>query len=261
MNIRKWASAALLFFGTLACNLSFTVPAEVSGPPPLIFIAPENNSQIAEGATIQIAVRVQDLSGPGVARVDFAVDDQALGSLLTANGQGQKTFTALQIWTATGARGHLITATAYRADNTQISSANITVNVIPLTVQQPTTGVIPTVQPSASTVTSPPSATSAGPTSPPPPPSQAQAKITTVFLNVRSGPGATYNSLGVVKAGDIVTILGRNEDRTWWAIQSQTGLRGWILNNPAYIDISGNTANVPLAASRPSPTPAAGSPG
>jgi uncharacterized protein YgiM (DUF1202 family) len=85
--------------------------------------------------------------------------------------------------------------------------------------------------------------------------SQPQARIIIPFLNVRSGPGANYSGIGQVKSGDIVIILGRNEDRKWWAIQSPSGLRGWILNNPAYIAVSGDISRVPLAAAKPSPTP------
>jgi uncharacterized protein YgiM (DUF1202 family) len=78
--------------------------------------------------------------------------------------------------------------------------------------------------------------------------------VITAFLNVREGPAPTYRSIGLIKAGEIVAILGRNEDRTWWAIQAPNGLRGWILNNPAYIETSGNLAGVPLAAAKPQPT-------
>jgi uncharacterized protein YgiM (DUF1202 family) len=82
-----------------------------------------------------------------------------------------------------------------------------------------------------------------------------QARITTAFLNVRAGPGPTFQTLGQVKAGDVLNILARNEDRTWWAIQAPGGLRGWILNNPAYIQVTGDTSGVPLGAAQPTPTP------
>jgi hypothetical protein len=113
---------------SIACNLSFSVPASDGGRAAVLFVAPDPNSQIAEGATIQLAVRAEDAAG--VSRIEFTVDDQALGSQSAPAGK-QTTFTALQIWVASGVRGHLLSATAYRIDNVAIGTANLTVNVLP----------------------------------------------------------------------------------------------------------------------------------
>lgn len=301
-TIAVLVALAAVALSTIACNLSFSVPAGTGlngqgGRAPVVFLVPEPNSQIAEGATIQLAVRAED--PVGVARIDFTADDQAIGSQL-APAEKLTSFTALQVWVANGVRGHLLSATAYRADNTPIGSADLTVNVLPLPGLVPMTPGGPAALTSAPpalppvTVTLPafaiptmtpsipiaPSVTPIAPVLPtqavvptiaaptigvPTLPAQPtiaggsndapQALITTAFLNVRAGPGPTFQTLGQVKAGDVVNILARNADRTWWAIQAPSGLRGWILNNPAYIQVTGNTETVPLGAAQPTPTP------
>jgi hypothetical protein len=266
----------LLCLPALACNLSFTIPDEVTPTPrpPLVFIAPENGNQLADGAPIQLAARAEDALGVGVVRIDFAVDGVALGSQEVATPQ--RVLTALQVWQASGLRDHLLTASAFRPNNELLGTVNITVRV----VTPPTPGaalpatpaatlpvpspvrVVPTVPTVATAVPTTAIPTASRPPATLPQPTaaignQPQAKIITPFLNMRSGPGANYPTIGQVKAGDIVIILGRNEDRKWWAVQAQArpDLRGWILNNPAYIEVSGDVSSVPLAAAKPSPTP------
>ncbi len=90
------------------------------------------------------------------------------------------------------------------------------------------------------------------------PPGAPQAKVSGAFINIRSGPGANYQYIGALKNGDVVTIIGRNADRTWWVVQGAQ-LRGWVINTPSLIQVSGDTTNVPLAAAPPSPIATVGS--
>ncbi len=274
----------------MACNASFSTqfPAVTTPRPAVIFLAPDPNSQIADGAPVQLAVDVLDDSGAGVVRVDFAVDGVMLGSQSAPNTKGQREFTALQIWTASGAQGHLIDATAYRFDNTVVGDALLTVTVAPLrltatntltptiTSTLPPPSDLPTFTPSVTIITiaplaSPDTPTPTAPGTPgtanPPPQSLSpaptingpQVSILSATLNVRGGPGTTYSLVGVLKTGDTVAIVGRNADRSWWVIQSGP-LRGWIINSPGYITVSGDTSAVPLVAAPPSPVPQAISP-
>ncbi|HEY5902797.1 MAG TPA: SH3 domain-containing protein [Anaerolineales bacterium] len=54
-------------------------------------------------------------------------------------------------------------------------------------------------------------------------------------VNVRSGPGTSFNSLGTVNAGDTLTLIGRNADGTWLQVSFPSGPegRGWVTT--AYI--------------------------
>jgi hypothetical protein len=46
--------------------------------------------------------------------------------------------------------------------------------------------------------------------------------------NLREGPGTQYDSLDTVDAGDVVTILGRDQDGRWLFVRTSSGQEGWI---------------------------------
>jgi hypothetical protein len=76
--------------------------------------------------------------------------------------------------------------------------------------------------------------------------------VTNPNLNIRAGPGTNYPIIGALKDGDIATIVGRNADRSWWYILKEPA-RGWVISLSAYSQVIGDTANVPLVASPPTP--------
>lgn len=49
-------------------------------------------------------------------------------------------------------------------------------------------------------------------------------------LNVRSGPGTNFNSLGILNTNDVVMLTGRNRDGSWLQIEFAGGPegRGWV---------------------------------
>lgn len=47
------------------------------------------------------------------------------------------------------------------------------------------------------------------------------------YLNVRTGPGINYTSLGRVVTGNILPIVGRSEDGGWYQVDTVHG-RGWV---------------------------------
>lgn len=66
-------------------------------------------------------------------------------------------------------------------------------------------------------------------------------------LNVRSGPGTSFNALGVLNPQDVVTLLGKNANGTWLQIEYPGGPegKGWV--TAAYIQIKGN-GDLPIVA-------------
>lgn len=58
------------------------------------------------------------------------------------------------------------------------------------------------------------------------------ATVTATLLNVRYGPGTTYNVLTKVMKGLSYQILGRNDDSSWWQI-NLGGAVGWV--NARYV--------------------------
>ena len=64
-------------------------------------------------------------------------------------------------------------------------------------------------------------------------------------LNVRSGPGTGFNSLGTLNANDVVRLTGKDAKGAWLQIEFQTGPegKGWI--NAAFVQARG-VENLPI---------------
>jgi hypothetical protein len=267
---RMLIAAAMLVSVSLACNARFgsAEPTAVVQGPAVVFVAPENNSTIAEGTAITFAVNALNNSG-GVAKVDFRVDDTLIGSQ-TAPVPGQSNFTARQPWTAAGVQGHFIEAIASGPDGKPFGSAKITLQIVTAPPQHvaaaiteaPTIAVtmgglvamtgIPTGQAPPSAVSNPTSAA----TQPGAPPTNAPPVLVVKApnLNIRAGDGTNFSIIGALKTGDVANIIGRNAAKTWWAIQKDQA-QGWVIADPTLSTVQGDTSNVPLAKSPPTPTP------
>ncbi|MCB8980011.1 MAG: SH3 domain-containing protein [Ardenticatenaceae bacterium] len=72
------------------------------------------------------------------------------------------------------------------------------------------------------------------------------AVVTTGALNVRSGPGPSYGVVAVVYQGNVLTLLGRNEDSSWAYVQTPNATLGWVNANSSYIDPSVAISTLPL---------------
>jgi uncharacterized protein YraI len=64
-------------------------------------------------------------------------------------------------------------------------------------------------------------------------------------LNVRSGPGTDFNSLGTLNAKDVVRLLGKDANSTWLQIEFRAGPegKGWV--NAAFVQAQG-AENLPI---------------
>lgn len=66
-------------------------------------------------------------------------------------------------------------------------------------------------------------------------------------INVRSGPGTSFNSLGTLNAQDVVNLTGKNANGTWLQISFPTGAgpdgKGWV--NAAFAQATG-VENLPI---------------
>lgn len=68
---------------------------------------------------------------------------------------------------------------------------------------------------------------------------------TLVKVNVRSGPGTSFNSLGMIDPESTLTLTGKNETGTWLQIfkAGGPGDRGWV--SAAYVQVEGDTGLLP----------------
>jgi uncharacterized protein YraI len=81
-------------------------------------------------------------------------------------------------------------------------------------------------------------------------------------VNIRSGPGTNFNSLGTLKAQDSVTVTGRDVTGAWFQINFESGPdgKGWV--NAAFVQATGietlpivAEGNVIVGTGTPAPTP------
>lgn len=67
--------------------------------------------------------------------------------------------------------------------------------------------------------------------------------VNTSFLNVRSGPGAIYSSIGVLPGGTELAVVGRTRDSSWWQVASAFGI-GWV--SAEFVLLRGDARAVPV---------------
>ncbi len=68
---------------------------------------------------------------------------------------------------------------------------------------------------------------------------EGNAGIIQQQINVRSGPGTNFNSLGTLNAQDVVTVTGRDANGAWLQILFSAGPdgKGWV--NAAFVQVDG----------------------
>ena len=255
---------SMLLLASLACNANIDsqepAPSDIQSRPLVLLLAPVNNSTVAEGATVQFYAIAQD-SLAGVARIEFRLDDTLkLGEVTAQNPAGESSLEARMVWTATGKQAHQLIAEAFRVDGSSLGESAVILTVTgqpsagegeddPMMGVGQTTIPLSTVAPGDSgeqpnaTATFVPTPTKrpadigiiSGPT----------ARIMVAELLARQGPGTTYDPVGTLLQDDILQIVGRNEESTWWAIAYGEGV-AWVL--ASQVMTQGDVSNLPLVA-------------
>ena len=86
-----------------------------------------------------------------------------------------------------------------------------------------------------------------------------RAAVATGALNVREGPGTTYNGVTVLSYGENVTLIGRNINSSWVKIRTDGGKEGWV--NASLITANVVISSLPVVgapAAPPAANPGAG---
>jgi len=80
-----------------------------------------------------------------------------------------------------------------------------------------------------------------------PDPESGNVAIVQEQINVRSGPGTDFNSLGTLNSQDVVRLTGKDSDGAWLQIEFAVGPegKGWI--NAAFVQAQG-VENLPIIA-------------
>jgi hypothetical protein len=242
-------SLAWLTVGALACSLgnaADNAAQSIQSKPLVAILAPVNGSTYAEGVQVELHAVAQE-AGPGVARIEFRVDDTPVATVNASNPDGQPTLDARASWVATDKRSHLITVEAFRADGSSLGLSDVAVKVTDAPAggsTPPASGGTPSTPiPTLTSAPILPTATSTVPLTGP------IARATVGGLNVRQGPDTVFPTVGILAQGEAVQIVGRNADGSWWAV-SYAGGTAWVF--AALTTTEGDVSQVPLVAA-PSP--------
>jgi hypothetical protein len=85
---------------------------------------------------------------------------------------------------------------------------------------------------------------------PTPTPETARLVINNPTLNVRSGPGTNYGTIGQARNGERYDVLGQNAASSWYQINFN-GQTGWVAGQ--YVVIEGDAAAIQVASNIPPP--------
>lgn len=94
------------------------------------------------------------------------------------------------------------------------------------------------------------------PATPTPEPEPVVVVSGSAQVNVRSGPGTAYSTVGSVARGTELKIVARNEAGDWWQVCCVSGQEVWIVDR--LVEINGDTQDVQIAtnvAAPPTPRP------
>lgn len=76
---------------------------------------------------------------------------------------------------------------------------------------------------------------------------QPKAIVQVSTLNVRTGPGTTYDIQGQVHQEDVLSVIGEARNCAWLYITTPDGITGWVSGATGYIQLEGECADLSLA--------------
>lgn len=252
-RLRVMLTTAGLLVAALACSLGSAADSDRAAPqtaPLVLLLAPENASVFAEGARVELYALVQDIQSRA-ARLEFRVDDVPVAASEASDPAGQETLTARATWIAAGQSKHVLTVEAFRPDGLSLGLSDIVISVVPPPAanlvngsppaQAEPTSSAPTGIPTSTPITTAPETDIGILTGP-------AARVVVAELNIRQGPDTSYPPVGTLHRGDLVQIVGRNADSSWWAV-SYRGGTAWVLSE--LVAPEGDVSTVPLVAPPP----------
>lgn len=72
------------------------------------------------------------------------------------------------------------------------------------------------------------------------------ARVLVPELNFRAGPGLDQGRLGQFSTGEMLTVLGRSADLSWYRVRRADAQEGWVINNGQWIQLEGDCAALPV---------------
>lgn len=224
-----------------ACNLSSSPPAEetlipatsqATGRPSVSITSPAEGAEVTVNTPVLITAQAAD--SVGVTRIQLLANNQIVKTVSSESAAGQRNLEVLLDYTPRTAGTVALQVKAFRG---AVESDPSTVNIIVRQTQAQVTATlgqqpnnVPTIDPNDST---------------------CRARVDVSGLNLRSGPGTSYDRITVLGAGQIVPIVGRIGDNTWWQVRASSTF-GWV--SAELTSEYGICTNTPIVNPPPSPT-------
>ncbi len=224
----------LLILAMVTAYFLFQGEGGVAQIPVVIITAPLDGSQVRPNLPVTVQATASDPSG--VIKMELWANGVKIADALSPSSAGQSTLTASMQWVPLTPGSHKLEVRAFNVQNIAAEPAMVTVNV-----EGEAVDITPTL-----TIT-PETPTATVPTSP---------MLTTLTdLNVRGGPGTSYDLTGLLPSGTSAEIVGQGPNRQWWQIRFAPAVDGfgWVSADSAFSNAV-NTENVPIVPAPPTPT-------
>jgi uncharacterized protein YgiM (DUF1202 family) len=225
-----------------ACNLStsteltsqapITPGVTASGRPSVTISDPDDGAEFVVNENVLVSAGATD--SVGVTRVELRANGQVVKTVSSQQASGEQNLAALLDYRPTLTGTVTLQVVAYR--NT-IASDPAQVQIV---VRQTQTQVTATRPPDISVPVIDPN-------------DQTCRLLPNTTVNLRSGPGTTYNPLGALVAGTVAPIVGRLPDNSWWQVRVSSTF-GWVTGDRQFVTILGNCLSIPVVAPPATPT-------
>lgn len=227
--------------------------ASAQGDATAVLTAPAQQSQVTAGQAFRIEGEVK---GSGLAKVQVLVNNQPIAVIDQPDENGAFPLVIdYQVPPNALAGSSVVQLKGFDADDAvAVSSDPVFIQVIALAP--------PTATPAPEPTAAPPTAAPAAEAPTAAPPAAPTAVVNRVDnpendkVNLRSGPGTSYEIVGKLLKGENALVKGKNADGTWWQIESAavSGGVAWVFGE--LVKFSGDAAALPVVKVAPPDAPA-----
>ena len=227
---------ALLLTG-LGCNLlnpaaptagPVTPTAMPSGIPQVTVLWPPTGSEFVARQEITVHVSATDVIG--ITRLELRAPNMMLSSVASPERSGQSNMEAILSWTPTRSGIQDLEVIAYRGG---IASAPVPLSIVVRT------------RAAEIRATPVPFGMSGATAADLQPGTVCQVRVNIDNLRFRTGPGTSYEILGLLDLGETLAITGRNSSSTWYRA-SRNGQTIWLSASTSYITTLNSCADAPV---------------
>ena len=231
--MKRWSLTLPLLLATLACSVTpagnNSTPTTIvqkatdlpqgGDPPKVVIEAPGSNTKAVVAQPL--TVRVHAMDTVGITRIEMREAGRVVASQPSPDPAAD--FTALLQYRPSSTGQVTLEVVAYR-QSTVSEPAKVTVDVVrsPVELTNPSS-MDPTMGVAAGTI--------------------CTTQVAVSGLALRMGPGTNYRIIGSLRVGDNLTVIGRNNNMSWFQVKRVNGTVGWT--SAGYTTPNGDCSKAP----------------